>query len=501
MINQQVEAVQEIALKLWMRIPARLRQIVLGVAGGLFLALVMQKNIYYGIVLALLLAGLSVLLFEPAVTIYAMVLLLPLGWLTVMGERLKAITVLTMPAFAYAMFFVLYRRRKLEEPLVWACVALISSWFISMLNAVDVGWSLFAIKVPLFSYLFAFAMFMFIDTEDKLKVVWWILVFHGLWLSVLAVFQSFGGAPFFPLVRLGLVPEGILTFYKEAEIYRASGTFESGPRFALFMLAPFSLALARAIDLQRPISSRMLWAFASVVMSVGLLLSLTRAVFIIIPLIAYLIYKKAGRGIVLVRTAVSILVIASITTAILYWMLPATVWEALARRFSPSGTTFYMDRTYFMYIAFRAFLENPLTGVGIGNFPLHSWDLMQKYPAFWYTQFWDIHPLAFGGNITVHNSYVRMLAETSIWGLGAMIAIIVLTFRNYSYALKRLKGTDIYLPALAMFACFVGMVIYWFPHEYFLEEPYTSVLPIAFSAVLKKIADRYGNLRAPSSSP
>lgn len=498
MITHKVEAIQEIALKLWERIPEFWRQVLIGASVGIFIVFLMNKNIYYGIVLALLLGGLSVLLFEPAVTIYAIVLLVPMNWLTIFGERLKATTVLVLPAFAYALFLVLYRRRRVGEPLVWAYVALVTSFFISMLNAVDIGWSLTSVKVPLFSYLFAFAMLMFIDSERKLGAVWGILVAHGIWLSILAVFQSFGGAPFYPLVRLGIISEGVLAFYKEAELYRASGTFETGPRFALFLLIPFSLVLARAIDLKRPVSARMLWVFATAIISIGLLLSLTRAIFIIASIIAYLIYQKAGRGVVLIRIALYMVAIAAVTTIVLFWALPPDVWDALRRRFSPSGTAYYMDRTYFMYIAFRAFLENPLTGVGLGNFAFHSWDLMQKYPAFWYTHIWDIEPLAFMPSIPVHNSYVRMLAETSIWGLGAMIAIIALTLRNYSYALKKLKETPLYLSACAMFACFIGMVIYWFPHEYFLEETYISILPIATSAVLRRIANSYDDFKEPS---
>lgn len=500
-LTQPLEVFQKAALNLWERIPEFWRQTLIGTIAGVFLFYLMGKNIFYGVALALVIGSVGILLFEPAVIIYLIVFLIPLNWLTVLGQRLRAITVLDALAFSYAVFLILYRKKRLNEPLVWAHVALLVAFLISFLNTSNISWSITFTRGIVFTYLFGLAMLVFIDSERKLKVVWGLLAFHGIWLSILAVFQSFGGAPFFPLLRFGLVSEAMIMAYKEADIYRASGTFESGPRFALFLLIPFSLTLANAIDLKKPTISRMLWTFATVIILVGLVLSLTRAVFIIIPIIAYLIYQKAGRGVVLIKTALYLLAFVFITTVVLFWALPPAVWDALKGRFMPSGTVYYMDRVYFMYIAFRAFLENPLTGLGIGNFPFHSWDLMQKYPAFWYSpEIWDIEPLAFLPNIPVHNSYFRMLAETSLWGLGAMLAIIVISFRNYSYALRKLRETPLHLPSAAMFACFVGMVIYWFPHEYFLEETYTSILPVVFSAILKKIADNYVDSAKPSSN-
>ena len=502
-LNQAVERVQRKAVEVWGGLPAPWRHIAVGAGAGLLFAFAMTKQIYFGIALALLIGGVGALLFEPVAVVYAVILLMPMNWITVLGRNLKATTVLVLPAFAYAIFLVLFKKERVREPLVWAYLVFVGVWFLSLLNAIDVSWSLFYIKVPLFSYCFAFAMLVFIKSTDQLKVVWWILALHGIWLSVLAILQSIGGAPYYPLVRRGLVDESLLHYYKVAGLFRASGTFETGPRFALFLLIPFSLAVARSIDLKRTIMARIFWMSATALILIGLLLSLTRAVFVVVPLISYIVFRKLGRSKLLLRMVLYLLAIAALTAIVSVWLLPSEVGRALGHRFAPSGTSFYMDRVYFMYIAFRAFLEHPLLGVGIGNFPMVSWGLMQKYPVFWYAPFWDVNPLAFREHISVHNSYVRILAETSVWGLGAMIAIIVLAFRNYARALKRLEGTSIYPSAVAMFACFVGMVIYWFPHEYFIEETYTSVFVIAMSAVLKKLADRYegsGSMDASSRS-
>jgi len=490
-LNQAVERVRRAALDLWEGIPVLWRQVAVGAGIGLAFVLLMNRQIYFGVALALLMGGVGMLLVEPAMVIYAVVLLIPVNWFTVLGQNLKASTVLVLPAFAYATFLALFKRERLREPLVWAYLAFVGVWFLSMLNAVDVSWSLFYMKVPLFSYLFAFSMLVFITSENQLRTIWWIMILHGVLLSVLAVFQSLGGVPYYPLIRRGLASENILHYYMVAGLFRASGTFETGPRFALFLLIPFSLAVARSIDLRRTAMARILWTFVTVAILIGLILSLTRAVFVMVPLISFIIFRRLGRTRLLVRLAAYVLVVTVLTAAVSLWVLPSRVGQALGHRFTPSGTSFYMDRVYFMYIAFRAFVEHPFLGVGIGNFPMVSWGLMQKYPVFWYAHFWDVNPLAFREHISVHNSYARILAETSVWGLGAMIAIIVLAFRNYSRALKKLRGSSVYPSAVAMFACFVGMVVYWFPHEYFLEETYTSVFVIAMSAVLRKLADSY----------
>ncbi|MCZ7585343.1 MAG: hypothetical protein M5R36_19505 [Deltaproteobacteria bacterium] len=115
---------------------------------------------------------------------------------------------------------------------------------------------------------------------------------------------------------------------------------------------------------------------------------------------------------------------------------------------------------------------------------------MQRFPVPWRSLAWNTASLAMPENVPVHNDYGRMLAETGIFSLAAFIAMLTIAYRNLTYALRKL--TDPYLSATASaFRLFLlAMMAYWFFHEYVMEEPFVSVLPFAFSIILKRMADR-----------
>ncbi len=74
-----------------------------------------------------------------------------------------------------------------------------------------------------------------------------------------------------------------------------------------------------------------------------------------------------------------------------------------------------MGRIYAWIAAWGMAVENPLTGVGVNNFYLNY---------YLFSPFWD------GKNHAVHSTWFQVLAETGFVGLGLLIMLITITFRQ-----------------------------------------------------------------------
>ena len=106
-----------------------------------------------------------------------------------------------------------------------------------------------------------------------------------------------------------------------------------------------------------------------------------------------------------------------------------------------------------------------------------------------------------GQNVPVHNDYGRMLAETGGFSLICFIFILFFSFRNFRQVIR--QATDPFIQALGISFCMflIVMVVYWFFHEYIMEEPFVSILPFAFSVVLKNIVEKEEGRTAAGALP
>ncbi|MCZ7585341.1 MAG: hypothetical protein M5R36_19495 [Deltaproteobacteria bacterium] len=79
---------------------------------------------------------------------------------------------------------------------------------------------------------------------------------------------------FYPAYHLDVFGMDIVSSYSVGQVRRASGTFESGPRLAMFLLLTFAFAMTyyfRGVDRRTPV-----WAALIAVIALGLFVSFTR---------------------------------------------------------------------------------------------------------------------------------------------------------------------------------------------------------------------------------
>ncbi len=469
------------------RIPRGFWEAALLVAFALVVSALALKNLVFAFAAVTVLVAATLLLRSPILVVYATVGMLPLSWVNLLGERLRVVTFMTLVAFGfYFSQLVLRRERPSVEPLYKWIAAYVAICFLSILNSVDPAYSITGMKYYLFALVFALALIMSMNTRRHLVVFATIILAWGVVQSLLAMAQSIGSPWFFPAYHFNVHSMDIVSSYAIGAIRRASGTFESGPRLAMFLLLPTAISLTfffRNID-----GRKVLWGSVLVVLAMGLFFSFTRIAVVLAGGFLFLYYFFEPEKARLWRTTFTVLTLSAIILILFTFFFPADVYDAMEARFTQEGDQIYLDRFYFLYNALMAFTEHPLLGYGFKTYTIHSWDFMQRFPVPWRSLAWEVSSLSMPQSVPVHNDYGRMLAETGIFSLAAFVGTYVIAFRNLREVVRRAKDPVIEAMGIAFTLFLAVMIVYWFFHEYIMEEPYVAILPFAFSIILRRMA-------------
>jgi O-antigen ligase len=178
------------------------------------------------------------------------------------------------------------------------------------------------------------------------------------------------------------------------------------------------------------------------------------------------------------------MVIATMTAAVVV-VIPERYKNALVERFTSKDEEVYMDRLYFLWNALGAFSEHPMLGIGLGTYEIRSWEFMQKYPVPWRKYRWSVaEQWNMPESVPVHNEYGRMLAEQGAFSVPAFLFLFAMAFRNLYAAYRRSRSPLVQLWATAMSMYLAALGVYFYFHEYFMEEPYIAIIPFALSIIL-----------------
>ncbi|MBZ0273388.1 O-antigen ligase family protein [bacterium] len=470
-------------------IPRRYWELATMFIFAIVLAALALKSFILAFALIVAMLAALILVRRPTLLVYVLIAIIPISWVNLLGRRLRVITFMTAIGFAFFMSREIIRRKPARvEPLYVAIAAYVAICLLSLVNSVDVRFSLTGMKYYIISLVFGLTLIIAVRDRRQLAMCVAILIGWGVVQSLLAVAQSVISPAFFPAYHFDVFGMDIVTSYAVAGIRRASGTFESGPRLAMFLLLP--LAFSITFFFRDTLGRRALWALVLIAVALGLFVSFTRiAVVLGVGYIGLYYFFERNKALVW-RMALTVGLVAAIIGIILQFILPETISEAMGARFTQEGDQVYLDRFYFLYNALMAFLEKPILGWGIKTYTLHSWDFMQRFPVPWREYSWDAASLAMPDNVPVHNDYGRMLAETGILSLAAFIAVYVITFRNYRFVIRHTRNEFDAAIAVGLTLFLAAMCAYWFFHEYIMEEPFVSVLPFAFSIVLKRLTEQ-----------
>jgi O-antigen ligase len=469
-------------------LPQWLKEASLVICGALFLSALVLKSHILALAAIVVLFAFVFLLRQPVWMIYLTVAIIPVAWANLLGHRLRVISFMTVMSLGFYISQALIRRDRLRvEPLYGAIGIYVAICFLSMFNSVDWKFSLVGMKYYLISLAFGLALIFSINSRQRLQVLIVIILAWGVGQSVLSLAQSLISPKFFPAYYLDVFGMDIVKSYSIGGIRRASGTFESGPRLAMFLLLPLSIALTYYF--RGVFRRRWLWGLILLALALGIFISFTRIAVLLSAaalMVYYLFERDKGR---LVKTAFAVFMLVAVLLILIQILIPVSAYQAMGERFTMEGDQLYLDRFYFLYNALMAFSEHPILGWGVKTYTLHSWDFMQQYPVPWRSVAWDVPSLSMPQGVPVHNDYARMLAETGIFSLLAFAGICFFTFKNLLRAIRKTSDEFVEATAVAVTIFLAIMLAYWFFHEYYMEEPFVSVLPIALSVILRRLAE------------
>jgi len=445
--------------------------------------LFIAKSPYYAIGAVVVLFAVLFLLRKPIMLSYTLLLLLPIYWLNLLGRSLRVITVLTLIAVVYHAVKILLAREPLRFNRVYLAFGLyLVSCALSLINSSDLELSYLGTKYFLLAIAMGWVLIVSVRTKEQLRVLLLILIGWGVAQSLLGMLQTFVSIKFFPAYHFHTFGLPIVDAYSVGGVRRASGTFQIGPRYAMFLMLP--LAIVVTGFLSRTIFHRRTWLLLLTPFVFGIFVSLTR-IAIALSLVYVIFYNFFTRRRQALLASIAGLLVLTMLVGVVALLIPADVKYALGKRFGDEDDEVYRDRLYFLWNALGAFTENPLLGIGVGTYENRSWEFMQKYPVPWRQVRWDVAaqrnmPEA----VPVHNEYGRMLAEQGMFSIPIFLFLLLTAFRNLNYAYQHSQDEFIRTMSVGVSIFLLAMSGYWYFHEYFMEEPYISILPFAFSVII-----------------
>ncbi|NLH49883.1 MAG: hypothetical protein GX444_14980 [Myxococcales bacterium] len=460
--------------------------IILLLGAMVMIYLFIYRAPYYAVGFVVVLFAVLFLMRQPVNLSYALFALIPVYWMNLLGQSLRVVTVLTLIGFTYHLGrAVLRRQRGLYNTVYLGFLLYLITCLFSLFNSASIAeesWP--GIKYFLLALMLMFVLTASLKTERDLRILFWILLLWGLVESVLGLLQTLV-SPRFYLAQTYL---SIIDAYSVGGVRRASGTFQIGPRYAMYLMGPLALVVAGLFSGR--ILSRRTWLLFLVPLVGGVFVSLTR---IAVGLsFAYLVlfnfFERRRKALI---ASLAGLLLAAVVVATVLVVLPADVKGAFMQRFTEKDDEIYTDRLYFLWNALGAFSEHPFLGIGVGTYEGRSWEFMQKYPLPWRQYRWDVAAQwSMPETVPVHNEYGRMLAEQGLFSLPVFLFLLWAAFRNLWFVIHETQRPLVRLWGVAVAMYLSAMVVYWYFHEYFMEEPYTSIMPFALSVILYNFVRR-----------
>ncbi|RKY84461.1 hypothetical protein DRQ09_08630, partial [candidate division KSB1 bacterium] len=208
---------------------------------------------------------------------------------------------------------------------------------------------------------------------------------------------------------------------------------------------------------------KFIFFFSFVFLIAGVVLSFSRggAISLFIVLLILLFIKRKERF---------VWIPGVITILFFVFFIPVEFWERINTLSSFSSGMSLRNRLRLAEGALTIFINNPLFGIGLGNFTGVS------------NRFIYFHQ-------NVHNTFLEIAAETGIFGLSSFVLILLICFKNMVKSCKKFFATgqmENYIIAKSIFIGFTGFLV----SSLFLSLEFDFVfwIIIALSSILSIIS-------------
>ncbi len=317
-----------------------------------------------------------------------------------------------------------------EEPRGWslplaligtyALVILLSLFFVSNFNTALGAVSDF-VKDGIITVL---VVMLFQRREDLRKVIW-ALLFAGILMGSLSVYQYVRGD--FDNDFGGFAQAPVLNIVGKRDEPRIAGPIGDPNFYAQVLVALFPLALNRLFA-ERRFLWRVLALWATVVTALSLIFTFSRGGFLALAVVlaALSIYHKFS-----LTKILAVLILAAVLLPFLpgdYTARLSTLTDFLPGRGDVRNEVSFRGRASEWVVAALMFRDHPLLGVGIRNYPEHYLDYSSRL---------GLDPRR--ENREPHSFYLEIAAESGLAGIFVFTAIFAFLYRAVRTARQRFE--------------------------------------------------------------
>lgn len=287
----------------------------------------------------------------------------------------------------------------------------------------------------------------YLTTMERVRTVVWAMAFAIAAIAALSVFQYATGT--FDNAYLGFANASMKQIAGETDSWRASGPLPDPNYFGQVLVLGLPLALAVAL-LDRRAVVRTLGAAAGVAILAAIFITFSRGALLGVAVMI-------GAGVMTLRSRWLLLSGALLAGAIALALAPgayldrlAPIWQAASAL--ANGGQFFADpalgqRVAVVTAAIEMFRDNPVFGIGFGQFPVQFADVALR------------GGLDLGAPAEAHSMFLEKLAETGAVGFGLLVGMILFCVVTALRARRRLAEAGLREESVlvgAMILSFVG---------------------------------------------
>jgi putative inorganic carbon (hco3(-)) transporter len=321
--------------------------------------------------------------------------------------------------------------------------------------------------------LIAISVTILLHRMELLRRVIWAFLAAGIFLGTISVIQYFTGT--FDNIYWGFAQTNVMHIFGSTQGARITGPLGDPNFYAQIMLVLIPLAIDRVLG-EHKRGMRILALWALVVCSLALIFTFSRGGFVAVVLMLgfYVLVRPPRMSAWIILLLVMILVLQFIPVE--YTSRMTTLLDFLPGfDSSPSvqmGASF-SGRTSELLSGLYMFVESPIVGVGVDNYPLLYQEYAKRFGLARSTS-----------QRSAHNLYIEIAAERGIFGLVSFGLLVFVMYRGIYFAWISFKEHKMYANANMVAA--IGVAIFgYLASAMFIHDSYPRYLwllvGIAFS--------------------
>jgi putative inorganic carbon (hco3(-)) transporter len=322
---------------------------------------------------------------------------------------------------------------------------------------------------------------MILQNEKVFRNVAWALVVAGLFMGTISVFQYFTGS--YSNAFWGFGHTSLSNIVGDSQSYRISGPFTDPNSYAQLIVVLVPLSLDRLMS-ARSNFARLIATWALVVCSLTVIITFSRGGFLslVVVLGLYAIWKGLSFGNWVLISSLILVVVLLLPAQ--YTQRLGTLTSFLPGSKSTQNDVSFVGRMSENIIGVRMFLDHPILGVGVKNYPVYYIEYSRG--------------LGLDQRRTErspHSLYLEVAAEQGIVGILVFGILLYSVFSGLLFAKRTFNQLRSYEMENLTVALMIGFIGY-LTSSIFLHGAYPRPfwvlvgLSLAFSAYAKSLVEQ-----------